>query len=90
MRPRCHMLVRYRTGPASPLLRVRAGLIRPLTLALPETPSTPLKVGTRKAEFTLVRKGDDAMDTSMVRIVCAALAVLFLGIIVLRRKKNAE
>jgi len=26
----------------------------------------------------------------MVRIVCAALAVLFLGIIVLRRKKNAE
>jgi hypothetical protein len=30
------------------------------------------------------------MDTSMVRIVCAVLAVLFLGIIVLRRKKNAE
>jgi len=27
------------------------------------------------------------MDTSTVRIVCAALAVLFLGIIVLRRKK---
>jgi len=26
----------------------------------------------------------------MVRIVCAVLAVLFLGIIVLRRKKNAE
>ncbi len=30
------------------------------------------------------------MDTSMVRIVCTVLAVLFLGIIVLRRKKNAE
>ena len=30
------------------------------------------------------------MDTSTVRIVCAALAVLFLGIIVLRRKKNVD
>jgi hypothetical protein len=30
------------------------------------------------------------MDTSTVRIVCAVLAILFLGIIVLRRKKNAE
>jgi hypothetical protein len=30
------------------------------------------------------------MDTSMVRIVCAVLAVAFLGIIVLRRKKSAE
>jgi hypothetical protein len=31
------------------------------------------------------------MDTSMIRFVCAVLAVLFLGIIVLRRKKkNAE
>ena len=30
------------------------------------------------------------MDTSSVRVVCAVLAVLFLGIIVLRRKKNAE
>ena len=30
------------------------------------------------------------MDTSLVRIVCAGLAVLFLGIIVLRRKKNVE
>jgi hypothetical protein len=30
------------------------------------------------------------MDTSMVRVVCAVLAILFLGIIVLRRKKNAE
>ncbi len=28
------------------------------------------------------------MDTSMVRIVCAVVAVLFLGIIVLRRKKT--
>jgi hypothetical protein len=30
------------------------------------------------------------MDPTTVRIVCAVLAVLFLGIIVLRRKKNAE
>jgi hypothetical protein len=30
------------------------------------------------------------MDTSMVRIVCGALMVIFLGIIVMRRKKNAE
>ena len=30
------------------------------------------------------------MDSGMVRIVCAVLAILFLGIIVLRRKKNAE
>jgi hypothetical protein len=26
----------------------------------------------------------------MIRIVCAVLAVLFLGLIVLRRKKSAE
>jgi hypothetical protein len=30
------------------------------------------------------------MDSSMVRIVCAVLAVLFLGVIVLRRKKGTE
>jgi len=30
------------------------------------------------------------MDTTLVRIVCAALAAIFLGIIVLRRKKNVE
>lgn len=30
------------------------------------------------------------MDTSTVRIVCASMAILFLGIIVLRRKKDAE
>ena len=30
------------------------------------------------------------MDTSTVRVVCAVLAVMFIGIIVLRRKKNAE
>jgi hypothetical protein len=30
------------------------------------------------------------MDSGMVRIVCAVLAILFLGIIVLRRKKNAD
>ena len=30
------------------------------------------------------------MDSSTVRIVCAVLAILFIGIIVLRRKKNVE
>ena len=30
------------------------------------------------------------MDTATVRIVCASIAVLFLGIIVLRRKKTAD
>jgi hypothetical protein len=35
-------------------------------------------------------KGEKVMDASIVRIVCAVLAVLFLGIIVLRRKKGAE
>ncbi len=30
------------------------------------------------------------MDPSMIRIICAVLAVLFLGLIVLRRKKNVE
>lgn len=30
------------------------------------------------------------MDTSTVRVVCAVMAVLFLGIIVLRRKKNVD
>jgi hypothetical protein len=30
------------------------------------------------------------MDPSIVRIVCAVLAVLLLGVIVLRRRKSAE
>jgi hypothetical protein len=30
------------------------------------------------------------MDTSIVRVVCAVLAILFLGIIVLRRKKSVD
>jgi hypothetical protein len=30
------------------------------------------------------------MDPSMVRIVCAVVAVVLLGFIVMRRKKNAE
>jgi hypothetical protein len=30
------------------------------------------------------------MDSSMVRIVCAVIAALLLGLIVLRRKKSAE
>jgi hypothetical protein len=37
-----------------------------------------------------VRERRETMDSSMVRIVCGTLAVLFLGIIVLRRKKNVE
>ena len=30
------------------------------------------------------------MDESMVRIVCAALAAIFIGLIVLRRRKTEE
>lgn len=30
------------------------------------------------------------MDSSMIRIVCAVMAVLFLGLIVLRRKKSTD
>jgi hypothetical protein len=30
------------------------------------------------------------MDSSIVRIVCAAIAVVLLGVIVLRRKRNVE
>lgn len=30
------------------------------------------------------------MDSSMIRIVCAVLAIALLGLIVLRRKKKAE
>ncbi len=30
------------------------------------------------------------MDASMIRIVCAVLAVLFLGLIVLRRRNNVD
>ena len=30
------------------------------------------------------------MDTSTVRVVCAVMAILFLGIIFLRRKKSSE
>ena len=30
------------------------------------------------------------MDASTVRVVCAVLAVVLIGIIVMRRKKNAE
>jgi len=30
------------------------------------------------------------MDSSMIRIVCAVLAAVLLGVIVMRRRKNAE
>lgn len=30
------------------------------------------------------------MDSSMIRIVCAVMAALFLGVIVLRRRKTEE
>jgi hypothetical protein len=30
------------------------------------------------------------MDSTMVRIVCSILAVVLLGLIVLRRKQNAD
>ncbi len=30
------------------------------------------------------------MDAGMVRMICAAIAVVLLGLIVLRRKKNVD
>jgi hypothetical protein len=30
------------------------------------------------------------MDSTVIRIICSVLAVLFLGVIVLRRRKNVE
>lgn len=30
------------------------------------------------------------LDSSLVRIVCAVVAILFLGVIVLRRKKSTD
>ncbi len=30
------------------------------------------------------------MDSSMVRIICALAAILFLGVIVMRRRKSSE
>jgi hypothetical protein len=30
------------------------------------------------------------MDQSVIRVVCAVLAIVLLGLIVLRRKKSAE
>lgn len=30
------------------------------------------------------------MDSSIIRIVCTVIAVMLLGVIVLRRKKSAE
>ena len=30
------------------------------------------------------------MDTSMIRLVCAVFVLVFLGVIVLRRRKSAE
>jgi hypothetical protein len=30
------------------------------------------------------------MDNTLIRIICSVLAVAFLGVIVLRRRKNVE
>jgi hypothetical protein len=30
------------------------------------------------------------MDSSMIRLICAVFALVFLGVIVLRRRKSAE
>ena len=30
------------------------------------------------------------MDASMIRMICAVFALVFLGVIVLRRRKSAE
>jgi hypothetical protein len=48
--------------------------------------------GDRRRITSSVSRGKEKaiMDSSMIRIVCAVLAVLFLGLIVLRRKKSAE
>jgi hypothetical protein len=45
---------------------------------------------TLRRTVVLAQGKENSMDTSMVRIVCAVLAILFLGVIVLRRKKSAE
>ncbi|MGH7487679.1 MAG: hypothetical protein ACREMY_19050, partial [bacterium] len=42
------------------------------------------------AAKTLWERRTQTMDSGMVRIVCAVLAALFLGLIVLRRKKTPE
>lgn len=36
------------------------------------------------------QKGDKAMDASTIRIICAVLAVLFLGLIIMRRRSKAD
>ena len=41
-------------------------------------------------ETAFERKERLTMDSNVVRIVCAVVAILFLGVIVLRRKKSAE
>jgi hypothetical protein len=35
-------------------------------------------------------KGEKVMDSSMIRIICAVLAVLFLVLIVWRRRSKAD
>ena len=45
----------------------------------------------RFVEWKHASEGKESnMDASMIRIICAVLAVALLGLIVMRRKKNAE
>ena len=32
----------------------------------------------------------EVMDSTMIRIVCSVLAIVFLGVIIMRRKKNVD
>jgi hypothetical protein len=41
-------------------------------------------------ESAHTKKGDEAMDGNMIRIVCSAVAVALLGLIVVRRKQKAD
>ena len=41
-------------------------------------------------EFAFDGKGEPIMDTPMIRLLCAVVALVFLGVIVLRRRKSAE
>jgi hypothetical protein len=47
-------------------------------------------LGPARCPLTGNGKGESSMDSSMVRIVCTVLAVVLIGLIVMRRRKNAE
>ena len=47
-------------------------------------------VPTVATNIEAIFQSSGGLDASMVRIICAVLAVLLLGLIVLRRRKNVE